>query len=500
MAAIQFTGLSSGLDTDSVVEAMLATEKSKIQAEKDEKTNLEWKQEKWKEVNEKINNFQSDYIDKLRFQSNFEKYKVKTSNPNVTVTEGGTLPIGNHKLKVLQKPTSPQSLGEKFDGSAFKSYTSNGETKILEDINKNISFKDYGLLSEGQTTSFIVNGNTIEIEATDSLSSLERKIKDADDSLNVNFDTKNERLFISSKETGAEAKLEISGVAGNDFLQKLGLKDIADNTGSAGKIEYNGIEIEVEETPIQINGLTIEINGDIKPDEEISISIESDPDAVIEFISSFVDEYNKLISDLNTLYNATKVSTGQISDSDREAMTEKQIDEYEQKLKDSLLRRDSNLQSVISALRNSLQITMPNNKYKSLSAIGITTGSYSENGKLYLDKDKLRKALTEDADAVRDLFTAKASSTDASSKNGIGPQLNEAISNLSKRIDGVKSYKSFYNDKITESEIKSLSSRITELEKKYSEKQTRLYKKFANLEKNMSTVNSQSASLTSMLG
>ncbi len=500
MAAIQFTGLSSGLDTDSVVEAMLATEKSKIQAEKDEKTNLEWKQEKWKEVNEKINNFQSDYIDKLRFQSNFEKYKVKSSNPNITVTEGGTLPIGNHKLKILQKPMSPTALGEKFDGSNFKTYTSNGETKTLETINKNISFKDYGLLSEGQTTSFTINGNTIEIEATDSLSSLERKIRSADDSLNVNFDTKNERLFISSKETGAAAKLEISGVAGNDFLQKLGLKDISNNVGTAGKIEYNGIELDIEKTPIEINGLTIEINGDIDPQEEIAISVETDTEAIIDFISSFVDEYNKLISELNTLYSAPKVSTGQISDSDREAMTDKQIDEYEQKLKDSLLRRDSNLQAVISALRNSLQVTFPNNTFQSLSAIGITTGSYSENGKLYLDKDKLRKAINEDADAVKEIFTAKANSYDPTSKNGIGSQLNEAIGNLSKLIDGVKSYKSFYNDKITETEIKSLSSRIKELEKKYSEKQTRLYKKFANLEKNMSTINSQSASLTSMLG
>ena len=57
MAGIQFTGLASGLDTDSIVKAMLTTHQSRIDAQKDKKTLLEWKKEAWKPVNEKINTF-----------------------------------------------------------------------------------------------------------------------------------------------------------------------------------------------------------------------------------------------------------------------------------------------------------------------------------------------------------------------------------------------------------------------------------------------------------
>ena len=44
-------------------------------------------------------------------------------------------------------------------------------------------------------------------------------------------------------------------------------------------------------------------------------------------------------------------------------------------------------------------------EYKSLADIGITTGTWFENGKLYLNEEKLRSALSDNADEVRDLFT-----------------------------------------------------------------------------------------------
>ena len=40
----------------------------------------------------------------------------------------------------------------------------------------------------------------------------------------------------------------------------------------------------------------------------------------------------------------------------------------------------------------------------SLRQMGITTGAWYEYGRLYLDENKLRSALTEDPDAVRELF------------------------------------------------------------------------------------------------
>lgn len=480
--AIQMTGIASGLDTDSIVKAMLATDEAKITSVQNKKTELEWKKDKWKEVNDRINKFQSDYVDKLRFESTFEKYSIKSSNSNISVKSAGSLPEGTHKIQILSQPTGPQAIGNGM--SAFDSLEEG------KSISKNTSFKDYNMLSDSVT--FQVNGKDVTIDPEDTLSSLERKIREADSSLNVNFDTKNKKLFISSKETGKDTKIEISGVGNNAFLNGLGLSDVS-SKGSAGLIKYNGIEVEVNDYPIEINGLKLEITGKVDPNEEITITVGNDTDAVVNFMEEFVNEYNSIMDELNSLYSAKKITTGPLSESDKAAMTDKQVDEYEKMVKDSLLSGDKELKAVIDTLRSSVQGTFANagSKYNSLSSIGITTGNYSEKGKLHLDKDKLKAALNDDANAVKDLFT---------SKTGIGSKLNNSMNNLSKRVEGMKSYKSFYNDKLTDKEVKSLNEKTQTLQKKYTARQTKLYRKFALMEKQMSMLNTQSSSLMGMFG
>lgn len=501
MAGIQFTGLASGLDTDSIVQAMLTTQQNKIDKATNERKELEWKKEIWTDVNKKINDFYSNYVDKLRRQGTFESYTVSTNSSAIGIKNEGNLPEGKHTIEVTQLATEIRRVG-----TVDSSITS-----------KTSTFESLGLLTNGQTATMSVNGKKIEVSSSDTVASLESKIKEADATLNVNFDLKNKKLFISSKESGKNAKLDISTVTkdenGLDVVDSTGLftklgfvgtdgicgtSGVFNKTGTGAKYIYNGVQMEADSNEVEVNGLKFTLYEE-NIGNPATVVVKSDPDKIVNFMKEFVDKYNTLIADLNKLYDASKVSLKPLSDTEKESMTDKQIEEHEQTIKDSLLRRDSSLKTVIDALRDSLQEVVSNNKYGSLSAIGITTGKYSEKGKLYLDEGKLRAALQNDPTAVRDLF---ASSGDGSSSKteGIATKLNSAFTDLKKRVEGLKSYDSYYNDRILTDQISTYREKITTLQDRYDKLEKMYYKKFTAMETALSQLNSQSSSFLSMLG
>lgn len=503
MASIQFSGLASGLDTDSIVQAMLTTQQNRIDSANQAKTKLEWKKDQWASVNSSINKFYSNYVDKLRLQSTFEKYSVAISSYAVSVKNTGSLPMGTHKVEVTKLASEINKSGD-----------------ISSDLSsKSKSFKELGLLSDNESTTMIINDKEIEVTASDSLSTLEKKISAADKSLNINFDVGNKKLFISSKETGTKAKLNIDTSSDTTGLfEKIGLSGKNGVCGETGKINevgtgaeytYNGVALTSETNDVEINGLKLSLNE--KTTEPVIIEVESDPDSVVDFMKEFISAYNELIKDLNDKYSATRVTLDPLTDTQRESMTDKEIEEYEQDIKDSLLRRDSSLKTVIDTLRTSMQNVVKGNPYGSLSAIGITTGDYSEGGKLYLDEEKFRAALEENPEAVKELFTGsgeksttitdgKTVTTTEEKTKGIATRLNTSFLALKKRIDGLKAYDSYYNDKLTTDQITSYTEKIEKLQDKYDTLQKLYYKKFTAMETALSKLNSQSSSFTSMLG
>lgn len=507
MASIQFSGLASGLDTDSIVKSMLSKYQTKIDTANNDKTKLEWKKEQWKTVNASINSFKSKYIDKLRYEATFESYTATISNSAVSVNMTGNMPVGTHKIEVTKLATEISMAND-----------------ITADISsKSKSFKELGLLGEGDSTKLIINrevdqngdviqgkeGIEIEVTEKDTLQTLQEKIKGADSSLNVNFDVKNKKLFISSKETGTNSKVNIDASGDTTGLfQKIGLSGHINQMGTGAEYKYNGEVFKSDTNKVEINGLSLTLKEENQP---VTVEVKFDPDQVVAFMGEFVDAYNELIKQLNGLYSATKVSTTPLTDEQKEGMTEKQIDEYEKTIKDSLLRRDSSLQKVISSLRGSMQNVVEGNKYKVLSQIGITTGSYTENGKLTLNTDKLKKALEENPQAVKELFTSRGITEETVVDGkvtqainvktmGLGTRLNNTFLELERRVEDVKSYQSYYHDVVNQDKITDMKDRISELEDKYKKMETMYYKKFTAMEKALSTLNSQSASFTSMLG
>ena len=78
--AIRMSGLSSGLDTEAIVGALMSAQSLKKTKLTQQKTKLEWKQTKWQELNTKLYKLYSEQVSKLQLQSSYMTKKASVSD------------------------------------------------------------------------------------------------------------------------------------------------------------------------------------------------------------------------------------------------------------------------------------------------------------------------------------------------------------------------------------------------------------------------------------
>ena len=228
-----------------------------------------------------------------------------------------------------------------------------------------------------------------------------------------------------AEDGSALAALGLSNVDGTAVSEQ---KDAAGNILGTGmvvidakdtEVEYNGATLTSNTTNISVSGLELEILGTTEG-ETVNITVTNDVSGIYDTIKDFLSEYNALLKEMNSYYNADSAKGYDVlSDDEKEAMKDSEVEKWEDKIKDSLLRRDSTLNSIISSFRNKMMgtFTASNGKTYSLSSIGISTsGDYAEGGLLHIrgdeddaeyadEKNVLKQLLEEDPDAVTDVFT-----------------------------------------------------------------------------------------------
>ena len=191
-----------------------------------------------------------------------------------------------------------------------------------------------------------------------------------------------------------------------------------------------------------------------------------------------------------------------LADADKEELnlSEKQEEQWEEKAKKGLLYNDSTISSVMSKLRTSLMgvIEDADGKSFSLASLGIKTSTdWKEHGKLTIDEDKLNAAISEHSDDIAKLFS--------DSENGIMNKFAEALEGAIGTTGdkgtlinkaGLASGSTAKENQIYEM-IKRTNEKITTLKKRYESEENRLWKKYSAMEQMMSTLNSQSASISS---
>ena len=232
-------------------------------------------------------------------------------------------------------------------------------------------------LGIAQGTSIKVNGTEIVVDRTTTLDSLAFAM--AKTGINASYDTNQGRFYLSSKNTGVENAFTVE--ADDATLAALGL-NLTD--GEAGKIDasdaslvYNGVEYTQATNSFNINGLTMDVSS---VGGEQTFSVDTDVDGIYDKVKSFVKEYNTLITEMNKLYDASS-SRGYepLTSDEKDAMTDEDIKNWENKIKGSLLRRDSTISTLLTSMRTTLNKSVEvtnsdgtTSRY-ALSSFGIVT-------------------------------------------------------------------------------------------------------------------------------
>ena len=276
--------------------------------------------------------------------------------------------------------------------------------------------------------------------------------------------------------------------------------------GQDAEIILNGASFKGSDNVFEINGLTITALNETKGDDIVTLTTQEDVDGIYDMVKNFLKEYNSIISEMDKLYNADSAKGFEpLTDEEKEAVSETEAEKYEKKIKDSLLRRDSNLNSVSSALKSAMSSGYSvNGKMMYLSDFGINTLGYftaadNEKNMYHIDgdsddastsgnADKLKSLISSDPDTVISFFSALANN------------LYEKMDNMSRSVNGYRSFGSFYDDKKMKSDYSDYTSKIAKLEEKLADYEDSWYAKFSAMETAMAKMQSNATALTNMLG
>ncbi|MFF2912229.1 flagellar filament capping protein FliD [Paenibacillus sp. NPDC057934] len=479
-------GLASGMDTDAMVKQLMKAAKVPLDKLNQQKQQMEWKREGYRTIsttlvgfNDKLSTFnKSDSI-------NSKKANVTGASNVLTATATGAATNAVLNISVTSLATASSVVST---GGVPKA------TKISE------------VYSGGQS-SITIGTATINFTSDETIDSLVNKINnDKNTGVTAVYDTASGKLSFTSRETG-EKDIPLSG----GLLTSFGMTTV--NKGENAVVEINGLTTKQSSNNFTINGVNISLKGVTPAGQTSQIEVSQDIDKMVDTIKSFVESYNATIAALNQktseeLYRKfLPLSTEQRAD-----MKEDEITLWENKAKSGMLRNDTIINKTLTDMRSAMitDVVLPDGVTKiNMTQIGITTGGYSEKGKLILDETKLRKELADNPEKVYALF----GQTDNSTKTEYTPQ--DGIFNRLKKVDSIalnsmydKAGTSRVSSDLTTAfivssqmgdQLRGFDNRIAEMNRKLTMKETQYYKQFTAMERAMNKYNSTSSSLTGML-
>ncbi len=305
------------------------------------------------------------------------------------------------------------------------------------------------------------------------------------------------------KSVSAKLELAEKAVADPSAYQFSDAHRIA---GRDATIVLNGAEFTSKSNTIEINGLTFTAKQETG-DEVITVTTQDDTEGLYDMIKDFINEYNALINEMDKLYNAESAKDYQpLTDEEKEAMSESEIEKWEEKIKGSILRRDSSLSSISSLMKETMAAGVEiGEKNYYLNNFGIEAISYflsadNEKNAYHIhgneddpytssEDDVLKGMIANDPDTVTKFFTGL-------SKN-LYDKMNDIL--MDSNAD-FKSINTFYNDKKMKTDYDSYTKRIAEQEAKAYALEEKYYKQFSAMEVALAKMQSSQSALSGLLG
>ncbi len=415
----------------------------------------------------------------------------------------------------------------------FSSYSSNR-------LDFNLSLAQAGLSNdifdspEDHSLSFTINGKTFSFTGDNTMYDVMKAINSSDAGVTISYSSLTDTFSMVSNSTGVTSSISVQDTHGYLMDTLFGGASYTAGTDAIVRMSTNGSKEEGDLVTVQrstnsftVGGATITLLGKAAGEgtEDIGITMSYDTDAMAEKVKAFVEDYNDLLGLITTRTSEERFRDFlPLSDKEKEEMSDKEIELWTTKAKSGILRSDTTLRSIETELKSSLltavkELGSADGMLGILAEIGITTGPYSEKGKLHLDENKLRTSLSEDPQKALDMLTQKSTvafslyatpeqQQKRFSESGVLWRLSDILSrNLSTigkkgvLIQLVGSPNSSYKGETEYSKrLDNMQSRIDRMNDQLTAQEDRYWRQFTAMETALSKLNSQSSWIAGMMG
>lgn len=473
--------------------------------------------------------------------NSIDELKTKLNDAFTTAGVNGTLTATVKDGKIVLSSNSDKQVI--ITGESGKSATSLLGLSDRYEMSMSTNEKMSNIVNEA--VEFEINGVNFKYDFTSTGAEKDKTISqilaDISDKANVqaSYSEITKSFTLRSKEEGATQNIKCEDKSGSFVSSILGSNTTA--KGKDAKIELKTPNNSTATTIIKpsnnftIDGVNYNIAG-AKKDEEISFSLDGNVDDSFNKIKGFIDDYNKLIDELQKKTSEKKYRKYEpLTEEQKKDMKENDIKLWEEKAKSGILRNDSNIENMLSTLRRAFFDSVEGPGL-SLKELGLTTSKdYNEGGKIVFDEmlDKngnngearLKKLLKEEPDKVFKIFSQESTSypsysadltlTERQIRNkeeGIFQRINDIFKDYTRTSRSASGKRGILVDKagiegtvsaidnILYKDLEKREKAIQDMELKLIERENKYYIQFAQLEKYINQANSQASWLSQQLG
>lgn len=429
-----------------------------------------------------------EYVAKLKTETPdllnaYDKYKKeKVDSEGNTVKDSDGRIVYEYDTEAMEK----DGVKDEYEAAVKKKASNESLIKVYDENSKIIeNTRDYVTVgADGKASADAANANVL---------------KEVSDTNSANY--ANAKALLDSKI--AMAKQEAAKIAANKDSSSDPTKAVR-IIGQDSEIELNGATFTNNTNDFSINGLTIQAM-EVTGNDQVTITTNTDVDGIYDMIKGFLKDYNDLVKSVDVAYNAASSKGYEpLTSDEKDAMSDDEVKKWEEKIKDSLLRKDSTLGSVLDTMKNDMARSFKvGDKSYSLSSFGIATLGYfnspeNETGVYHIDGDKDDSKTSANTDKLREMI-----SNDPDTVISFFSQLSTQLyTDLGKKMaaSSTSSAYTIYNDKQMNTQYSEYNTKISAAEDKVTTWEDYYYSKFSAMESALAKMNAQSSSLSGLFG
>lgn len=279
----RISGLTSGMDTATIVNNLMAVQETKLNSLFRQKEKAQWKFEAYTALNTSVANLRNSYLSVLGDKSlmksaTYNVYKINMeANSAVKVTSTSSALANSFKILSTTKATAAAKIQSvntqqtelKGSGQFFRA-TVTGSLSLEEGQGVNTTIDDlaeqFGL-KEGENLSFSINGETFTFERTDTISDVLDKINEKSGTTGVTasfaMGDDNKLSLTLTGVAGKDSKIDLSNITGAAFDAEKGFG--MTNAKVTKTVDVTGMTFEdlAEEFGLTLNGSSFKIGTEI---------------------------------------------------------------------------------------------------------------------------------------------------------------------------------------------------------------------------------------------